>query len=247
MKKNLIIFLILLLCSYIYFTSCMVEKMSNNNLVDNLDIYIVNLKIRTNRRLLIEKELCKHNLNGIFYNAVDGNKLDIKQLEYKKIIDISYNKKNNIVQLTRGEIGCSLSHYNIWKYLLESDKEYFLILEDDAVLVDNFKSKLNNLLNEVKNSKWDMIYLIENCKRLFNNCDGPLYTPNTKRPINIGYGTWGYLIKKEFVKKCIDYFPIIYPIDVYIKMKEKEYIFLRSNEMLIDNNKELKSDTINII
>ena len=44
--------------------------------------------------------------------------------------------------MTKGEIGCSLSHWNVWKIILEKQLEYALIIEDDAEFTEQFSEKI---------------------------------------------------------------------------------------------------------
>jgi GR25 family glycosyltransferase involved in LPS biosynthesis len=237
---------ILLLSLYVIYNTYIVDYNYIDDLVKDLDIYVINLEKRKNKKDKIMNEMAKYKLKANIFNGIDGEKLNLDDLEKDNVINRNYNKKNNIKELRRGEIGCSLSHFEVWKKLLKSDKNYCLILEDDAYFVDDFKNKLNIILNEVKDSKWDILYLNENCTRYFKNCDGKPYTKNTIRPENIGYGMYGYIIKKDFIKKCTDFLPIIYPVDVYLSNKEKENIYLRSSEILVNYDKKFVSDT-NII
>ena len=126
-----------------------------------------------------------------------------------------------------------------------------MILEDDAILIDGFKNKLAKLLDEIKYVKWDALYLNENCMKWFNKdaCNGELYTKNTMRPKNIGYGLYGYVIKRECVMKCNDVKPFIEPLDTYMinkAAKNYNFIILRSKDVLVKVDKSFVSDTLKI-
>ena len=54
-----------------------------------------------------------------------------------------FNKWN--VEMSNGEIGCSLSHVKVYKKLIESKYNIALILEDDAVFLKPFSKILSNL------------------------------------------------------------------------------------------------------
>ena len=47
-----------------------------------------------------------------------------------------------------GEIGCFLSHYNLWLELKNKSDNYFLILEDDNTFYLNFNYYMNKLLTD---------------------------------------------------------------------------------------------------
>jgi GR25 family glycosyltransferase involved in LPS biosynthesis len=229
------------------------------NLDNDLDIYVINLEIRLRKQQYMESQLNKYNFKYNIFQAIDGSKLNLDALYKSNIIDKEKSLHMMHRYLRRGEIGCYLSHVLIWKKLLDSDKKYFLILEDDAILVNNFKQNLTNLLDDVKDMAWDVLYLNENCYKHFGtDCNGPEYSDKTIRPKRIGYGLYGYIISKSFVEKCFsqihtDELPSIFPIsvavDTYIDHKSynKKLICLRSKEILVDYDKKFISDTQNML
>ncbi len=61
--------------------------------------------------------------------------------------------------LNKGQIGCFMSHYGIWKKMLTLNQNYVLILEDDAIisLPEDFQSIQTTIDNLPSN--WDVCYL----------------------------------------------------------------------------------------
>lgn len=51
--------------------------------------------------------------------------------------------------LSLGELGCYYSHRAVWLKFLESGMDYAMILEDDVILLDNFKSNLADVLANI--------------------------------------------------------------------------------------------------
>ena len=98
----------------------------------NFKVYIINLKKDKNRKKNILNELKKQNLkNYKFISAVNGNEL--KKKEINSLISKEKNFINPInTNMSKSEIGCSLSHIKIYKEIVKSDIDYALILEDDA-------------------------------------------------------------------------------------------------------------------
>jgi glycosyl transferase family 25 len=54
---------------------------------------------------------------------------------------------------------CTQSHWNIWKYIINDNIEYALILEDDACFDKLFYEKLNQFWKDVDDKEWDCIFL----------------------------------------------------------------------------------------
>lgn len=48
--------------------------------------------------------------------------------------------------LTKGEVGCFLSHFNIWKKVVELQQQQVLVLEDDVRFQPDFKSHLSIIM-----------------------------------------------------------------------------------------------------
>lgn len=223
--------------------------------IDNyLKTYVINLKTRPEKLIHMKTQLEKHKMKYNIFNGINGNFLNIDQLNKLKIIDDISAKKYMKRNIRKGEYGCALSHILIWHKLLEESDpnvKYFLILEDDAYLVNNFKEKLTKVLEDIDKKTWDVLYLNENCYKHFGvSCNGDDFSETTIIPNRVGYGLYGYIINKNFVKKCIDsLFPINYAIDVFLDEAslQKKFICLRSKEIIVHYNKKFASDTQRIL
>ena len=93
--------------------------------------FFINLDKREDRLKSIQKSV---NFETKRFKAKDKESLTIE--EAKKFFPTGYCKKN------KGEIACSISHYLLWKKLIELDLENMLILEDDVVFKENFERQL---------------------------------------------------------------------------------------------------------
>jgi len=103
-----------------------------------LNIYNIPLfYISFNKKPDLENSLKNIGFTNInFFKAVDGRKFDIDDLRKNNIITIrSYNdlkekrtQHSGIPSL--GSIGCTMSHYNLWKKCVD-EYEYIIIIEDD--------------------------------------------------------------------------------------------------------------------
>lgn len=129
------------------------------------------------------------------------------------------------VYVTEGSIGCTLSHYMLWKTLQHQPESEFLILEDDVELYDGFQQKFENLYYRLPKD-WDMVYV------------GWFPHGYDKNPVIVDEGisirlpsaTHAYLIKKAILEKlCECMIPIQSKIDLTLVEKFlpkiKYYVF----------------------
>lgn len=244
---GLILILSAIIIYFIYSSQITVKKKSVEGFtnLDEVGLYVINMKFRSDKRKRMTDELNKHNMTAEFIDAIVGYNIDIDKM-------VSNNLINNKIHrpLRRGEIGCYLSHIKTWETFLKSDNKYALILEDDAVFIDGFREKFEELLVEI-DTPFDVIYLNDNCEHHFGDkcLYGKRKSKNLFNPGTVGYGLYGYLLSREGAKKLMDIaLPIEMPIDDKIMiMYEKDelvghklinpYIFVAS---IVD------SDTMNI-
>lgn len=114
------------------------------------NIFIINLKRRTDRKEQMIKKLNEQNItNYEFIEAVDGMN--------QSIIDKYTLMKNDMITqiISAGHFACLLSHINAIKLAKSRNYSSIMILEDDVYFCNDFISKLSNLLIP----KYDMIYL----------------------------------------------------------------------------------------
>lgn len=97
--------------------------------------YVVNMEKDTHKRELITKQLAQHpELDWQIWKAVEGRKLSDE--EQKRTVSEEFFRKYK-TNATLPAVGCSLSHYYIYKDMVEKGVPYALVLEDDAILSDN--------------------------------------------------------------------------------------------------------------
>lgn len=95
--------------------------------------YVVNLEREESRREYVKGLVAKMPFLEVeFIKAVEGKKLSHE--EKRKAFDNqqAYQKYGRICR--DGEIGCTLSHRNCYKQIIERNEDYALILEDDIVI-----------------------------------------------------------------------------------------------------------------
>lgn len=110
---------------------------------DHPRIVVINLLASIARRQAMENHLCELGLAPTFFEAIDGRKL--AEDEVNAVYDENQAKTTHWGKLTRGEIGCALSHRAVWKDLIDSGESGWIVLEDDAVLAQDVPQWLSNL------------------------------------------------------------------------------------------------------
>ena len=120
------------------------------------NIYVLNLPRATKRLKLISKILSALELEFKVVSGVDGKELSegTNEIQFSKIL----HKK-----LSPAEVGCYLSHKKAWQMISEGDKEFGVVLEDDAV----FGERLKNFLIELEKSDFtfDVLHVEDVGKR----------------------------------------------------------------------------------
>ena len=189
---------------------------NSNNIIYNeikeidlkIPIKVINLEKRLDRKINIINEFSKHNINSgniDFIKAVDGSEL----LPTMKIYNLF---KNNDFGGRKGFIGCALSHYYLWKQLLQDkDNDYYLIFEDDIRLSKNFVHKMLSLKDKyIENDFLLLGYHMftenrNNVRDIYDDEDKDILSiDKLDCGLYIG-GFFAYSISKNGAKKLLDY------------------------------------------
>lgn len=93
---------------------------------------LINLDRSTDRLNRMKDQLNKLGIEYSRIDAIDGSKLSDNQISQITYPLSHYESKFRFTrELTRGEIGCFLSHRKCWSELLRSNHRFALIMEDD--------------------------------------------------------------------------------------------------------------------
>ena len=183
-------------------------------------IFLLNLERRIDKK---EKMIIKINNNKYFKDklelikAVDGLELD-EYLSKDKSKVINVNNWTNPYTgsvITNGEIGCALSHYEMWEKIVKSRYENVLIIEDDIDIDYNFENKLKNYYEQIRenNIKYDLFYL---SRKSFEK-DIEKLSENIYIPV-LSYWTCAYIITFDGAQKLINsnYLSNLIPVDEFL-------------------------------
>jgi len=171
-------------------------------------IYVINLKHASKRRKQIKRCLDKQSVDYTIVTAVDKRNLPALSLDkYDPSLAKHYAKR----ELTQGEIACAMSHANIWSRIVELDQPYALVLEDDAIIDDDFWNLLNSIDKFPKN--WGIFNFHSDSTnyKLHKNWIGKISLKKFDDKMN---RTTAYLITKEAAIICLKYaYPIKKAVD----------------------------------
>ncbi|KAF0037660.1 hypothetical protein F2P81_010534 [Scophthalmus maximus] len=184
------------------------------------EVFMINLVRRADRRERMLRTLYEQELSCKVVAAVDGkalNKSDVESMGIKMLP--GYKDPYHGRPLTKGELGCFLSHYNIWKEIADRGLQTSLVIEDDLRFEVFFKHRLQTLLQEVTTHKldWDLIYIGR--KRM--QVDHPEKSvPNIHNLVEADYSYWtlGYLLSLQGAQKLLRADPLrkMLPVDEFL-------------------------------
>jgi GR25 family glycosyltransferase involved in LPS biosynthesis len=184
------------------------------------DYIIINLGTHKFRLDRIEKQFENSNMTFERFPAIDGKRF-VDQLKNK----VSWKE---FYPMRAGQLGCYLSHLEILYNLVHepSDKDFYTILEDDAV----FKREIPDPKEIVRRapSNWDMIFLGVHEKFCKYRGDSE-YIKMTKKCMPT---TFAYIVRRRAAIYFVDFFqPVEIPIDnVYRDESEWLNIYIANPE-----------------
>ncbi|KAM3863671.1 procollagen galactosyltransferase 1 [Diretmus argenteus] len=184
------------------------------------EVFMINLQRRADRRERMLAILYKQEIASKVVAAVDGKAMNISDINNLGIKMLpGYSDPYHGRPLTKGELGCFLSHYNIWKEIVERGLHSSLVIEDDLRFEIFFKRRLKNVMSEVESEglDWDLIYIGR--KRM--QVDHPeKAVPNIHNLVEADYSYWtlGYMISLQGAKKLINAEPLkkVLPVDEFL-------------------------------
>lgn len=137
-------------------------------MLDKLDIAVINLDRRPDRMAYIYKNIpflfrpSTPKIPGVriqyagtgdtnrgYYRrfpAIDGMNLSHYYSEFSELLETIRNKPRVL-----GEVGCSLSHYSLWRsHAEEPNADYLLVFEDDVMFTEESLARLKATMDELK-------------------------------------------------------------------------------------------------
>ncbi|MBE0376465.1 glycosyltransferase family 25 protein [Pseudoalteromonas prydzensis] len=175
----------------------------------SIPLYIINMQGCEDRWHTTQTRLNSIGMEAKRFSATVGKQLS--ETELQTWYCPSKNKKYYHRDLTKGEIGCYVSHMRIWQKMVDENIAVCVILEDDLFIQPHLKNVIEATL-ELQH--WDLIKLSDNRDFPFIDTatlqDG-LTLGNYKKAPN---GTQGYIISLAGAKKLLTRKPFYRPVDV---------------------------------
>jgi glycosyl transferase family 25 len=150
--------------------------------------FCISLEKSKDRWDFMKKQFEYFNMDLQRWNASNGNTLTDRFVHY----------------LSDSQKGCSQSHINIYRHIIENNLDYALILEDDACFDFSWKTKLDKFNKEITEEQYTNLNIV------LLNASEPMDELNKWELVTEQYLTGGYIITKKGASLILDIFKDCY-------------------------------------
>lgn len=183
------------------------------------EIFVISLARRPDRRERMRSSLWEMEISGRVVDAVDGRTLNSSVMRSLGVDLLpGYRDPYSGRTLTKGEVGCFLSHHSVWEEVVARGLAQVMVFEDDVRFQSNFKGRLERLMEEVEAQKlpWDLIYL----GRKQVNPEKEVAVPGLPGLVVAGYSYWtlAYVLSLAGARKLLASRPLhrMLPVDEFL-------------------------------
>ena len=188
-------------------------------------IFIVHYKPLKARKEYIDSFLSKTNLPYEYSTEVTRDNIDesyfssdVNDLHRKNAITTTPVPPGHYTP-TKPIKANTLEHLVIYKKIIKENLDFALVLEDDAVFVDDFEEKFNEIINSFPDD-WDTVFATNGCENRPNVKESDNFIKNGNFYESLEKKSWtggAYFITQESSKLFLDNIrPIVYPPDFEI-------------------------------
>lgn len=167
------------------------------------EIYLINLKRRPERLRKMQEVLRLIGMDFKRVEAVDGYNLTEQHLSSINFLP-DYRDPYHNRPMKLGEIGCFLSHYKVWEYIVNNGHQRAIVLEDDVRFTQNGTLIIKKMMEDLMKTRldWDFIYF---GRKKMTPPGDEFYVPGHRFLSTVAYSYWtiGYAISFEGAKKLI--------------------------------------------
>lgn len=156
MKQHILLTLFIIFVFIIYYMMDqyfhVYENMEN---ITNMPIFIINLERSKNRWENMKKQAIELNLsNVIHHKGIDGSEHVWTDAEMSL-----FNEPNFNINIQKGVAGCALSHYYVWKKIVNEGIDDCIVCEDDIIYKNTFIQEVNSLRDKLENYEIVFFYV----------------------------------------------------------------------------------------
>jgi glycosyl transferase, family 25 len=202
-------------------------------MVSKISYVCISLEGAHERRALMARQFDKAGINATFFTGIEPRGATDAISEY----DLAGRMRRYGRPLARGEIGCYLSHREVWKSLVNSGDDVWCVMEDDLILRRGLREAVEELAQY--REYWDLVRLMGLMNRpqlpYAELPSGTLLMWMDRLPI----GTQCYVITRGAAEKMLEYSKrMLHAIDTTIDRcwEHKLQIFKTSPEFVEDAN-----------
>jgi GR25 family glycosyltransferase involved in LPS biosynthesis len=225
-----------------------------------MNVFYINLDRRPERRQHMESQLSRAGITEDKIErvtAVDGATLNLHSSQLRSLFSAQVLKEAQEEgvasfapgsKMTRGGLGCALSHRDVYQRLLERSRNNgssALVLEDDVRLSDHFVQKAQSLIASAP-PDYDILYL--GYHESWANEPIPGGNAIWMRPTKQVFGTFALYIRASSVPKILQtLFPISAQLDsAYSRNFHRLHIYLtRPKDCIVWSVASMESDIQN--
>ena len=120
-----------------------------------MNIIVISLERAPERREKIKTQLASLNIEATIMNAVDSQSLSEQEKSKKIHLQGGYRFGDTFKP---GEIACTMSHLQTLKIAKENNWPWYIVLEDDVILADDFEKRIK-ILFKIISPDWEHVYL----------------------------------------------------------------------------------------
>ena len=191
----LILLIILLTVVYIYGRSTQLEIDNFTNLDDRLPIIYINLDKNQDRNQFMLDQFKKYQItNYTRFSGINGRQYELSKGEKRLFANCNFLGRPS----TLGTIGCALSHYYVWKSIIQKNIKQMIVLEDDSLLNGDKLEYLDYIKTHLYH--YDLIFIHNGLPKKLpktSNRRDRFYLHRFRGPEWYRQGTIGYVITKK--------------------------------------------------
>ena len=167
-------------------------------------VFVINLERNKKRLQQFNEQYYDSDIRSVpleRFEAINGREIDIRtfltEAAYKQILfteSSGYRLKH--YELTRGAVGCFLSHMTLYYRLLDDPKnDSYIIFEDDAIFSQDILEQIK-LFMSLLPKNFDLLVLGTIHQDVIR-------TQNLFTKLNVFWGLYGYIINKRGASKIV--------------------------------------------